>query len=278
MRGGQRSDPHGTVECRSTHGAAGAVADTRDRAAHRPVAQHGQEVPEVRGGGAGVRDAGAREQAGPLCREAGGLAQDGGRQGPQAAPHAQAPARRSGRARLQRLLQPGGGVRPRMAGGAPARGADGGAWHLRAAAVPAGRGVPVRLERGPRDHRRRTDQAAGRPREAVAQPCLSAPCLSAAKPRDAVRCPLAWLARVRWRAGVRDLRQHAHGGGPGGPRQAATDQRPVHGHDQPLRVRADLLQSGVRLGRALERHWSERQGERARSRKGCRMPGRGCGS
>jgi transcriptional regulator with XRE-family HTH domain len=38
-------------------------------------------------------------------------------------------------------------------GRAPARGADGGSGHLRAAGVPAGRGVPVRLERGFRDRR-----------------------------------------------------------------------------------------------------------------------------
>ena len=58
---------------------------------------------------------------------------------------------------------------------------------FRAAGVHAGRGVPVRLVGRLGDHRRRADQIAGRPLQALLQPRLHAPGLPAADPRDAVR-------------------------------------------------------------------------------------------
>ena len=79
-----------------------------------------------------------------------------------------------------------------------------------------GRGLPVRLERGLGDGcRRRTYEAAGRPHQAVAQPGVPAPGLSAADARDAVRCPLARVPGLRRRPGAGHLRQHEDRGGPG---------------------------------------------------------------
>ena len=60
---------------------------------------------------------------------------------------------------------------------------------VRSAGVFIGRGVPVRLVGRLGDHRRRADQIAGRSRQALLQPRLHSPGLSAADPRDAVRRP-----------------------------------------------------------------------------------------
>ena len=54
---------------------------------------------------------------------------------------------------------------------------------------------------------------------------------------------------IRWINGP----TNAHGGGPGRARQAASGQRPVHGDDQPLRVRADLLSPNEATMRQLHK-------------------------
>ena len=90
--------------------------------------------------------------------------------------------------RLSRLLRPGRCLRAGVAGRPAARAADHGARHVRAPGLSAGRGLPVRLERG-----------LGRCWAASAPSCRwrtsscrtagrSRPRLSAPDPRDAVRC------------------------------------------------------------------------------------------
>ena len=110
---------------------------------------------------------------------------------------------------LRRLLRPCGGVRPRLEGRAAARAADQRPRHLCASGLSARRSLPVRLERGLGDHRRRADQAAGGALQAVAQPGLHRPGLSAADPRDAVRRARPCVPGARRRAAARHLRQHA---------------------------------------------------------------------
>ena len=70
---------------------------------------------------------------------------------------------------------------------------------VRAAALRAGRGVPVRLERRRPGGRRHLLPAAGGAHEAVRQPRVLAGGLSEPGPRDAVRCPHAQRSR-RWAA------------------------------------------------------------------------------
>ena len=55
------------------------------------------------------------------------------------------------------------------------------------------------------------------------------------------------------RAAARHLRQYAHGGRQGRPRQGAPGQRALLGDGQPLPVRGRVLQPGVRLGERADR-------------------------
>ena len=71
------------------------------------------------------------------------------------------------------------------------------------------------------------------------------------------------------RAAARHLRQYAHCGRQGRPRQEPPGQRAVRSHGQPLPVRSRVLQSGVRLGEGADRE------ERSRTRaigSGSRCP------
>src|SRR3954464_9345371 len=113
--------------------------------------------------------------------------------------------------------------------------------------VRAWRCVPVRLERGLGDDRRRARQAASRPRQAVPQPRLRDARLPAANPGDAVRRSQPRLRAVGWRATARHLRQHEHCSRSDRPRQAARGQQPVCGDGEPLFVRDRVLQSRCRL-------------------------------
>ena len=218
-------------------------------------------------GRAEVQGAGAAEQARSVCRQAVGLAEDGGRQVPQAAADAEAAPCRSGRASATT------GSYGRVAAFAREWRADRqreqqttGRGTFVPLAFQPGRGVPVRLERGLGGHRRGAHEAAGRAHQARAQPGLPAPGLSAADPRDAVRCSLARVPRLRRRAAARHLRQHEDGGRPGRPRQGAAGQRPLPGHGQPL--------SSSSPSSAIRRQ----AGRRGRSRRTCRMPATGSGS
>jgi transposase len=137
---------------------------------------------------------------GPFAEKLSAWLKIGSRQVAQAAPDAEAASCRSGGSRLHRFLQSGRRLCPVLAHGSPAGAADDGARHLRPPGLSRRRGVPVRLERGLCGPRR-AHQAADRPYQAVAQPGLPAPRLSAPNPRDAVRCSLAWVSRFRRRAG-----------------------------------------------------------------------------
>ena len=74
------------------------------------------------------------------------------------------------------------------------------------------------------------------PHQTVAQPSIPGAGLSVANTRDAVRCPLARLPRVRWHSRARDLRQHEDGGRPCWAWQAARCQRRLQSDGQPLRL------------------------------------------
>jgi hypothetical protein len=118
-------------------------------------------------------------------------------------------------------------------------------------------GVPVRLERGLGDHRRRAHQAAGgafklsysRAFFVRAYPLQTHEMLFDAH-NHAFR---VWAA-----CRARHLRQHAHGGRQGRPRQGADRSMPASGHGQPLSLRGRVLQSGSGLGEGTGRE--ERSG------------------
>ena len=86
---------------------------------------------------------------------------------------------------------------------------------------------------------------------------------SLANARGVVRRSQPRLSRTGWHAAARHLRQHAHRRGADRPEPRAAGQHPLPGHGEPLPVRAGVLQSGLGMGRALERHWSGRQGKRS---------------
>ena len=180
LRGGRRSDRHGVIERHPTLAISGPFLDPGDLAAHGAVEEHGAQIPALGQRRAEVQRARPAEQARPLRRQAVADAAAGGGEVAQAEADGQAVARRSGRARLRRLLQSRGGLRPRVEGGAASGAADLRSRRLRAAGVPAGRGVPVRLVGGLGDHRRRADQVAGRALQALLQPRLHSARLSAA--------------------------------------------------------------------------------------------------
>ncbi len=114
-------------------------------------------------------------------------------------------------------------------------------WRVRAARLPPRRGVPVRPERGPGDHRRQAGQVAGGAHQAGAQPGLRDPGLPAANPRDAVRRLGRGVPRAGWRAAPRHLRQDADRREPNWHGQGAAGRRALCGHGEPLPVRGDVL-------------------------------------
>ena len=112
--------------------------------------------------------------------------------------------------------------------------------HLRSPGIPAWRGLSVRLERGLRGYWRRAGEAAGSAFQAVLQPRLSRPGLSAADARDAVRRAFPCVPGARRRAAARHLRQHAHGGRSGRHRQKARDQHALCRHGLALLFDTDF--------------------------------------
>ena len=89
------------------------------------------------------------------------------------------------------LTVPTAGLPPLRAveGRSATRAADQRARHLRAAGLCAGRSLPVRLERGVGDHRRRAHQAAGGAYQAVAQPGVHRAGLSCSRPTRCCSMP-----------------------------------------------------------------------------------------
>ena len=154
----------------------------REISAAGAVEEHGPQVPALRHRRTEVQRRRPREQAGSPRRQAVADAASGDREVAQAEADDQATARRPSRPRLRRLLQSGGGVRPRLEGRSAARATDLRPRRFRAADVHGGRGVPVRLVGRLGDHRRRADQVAGRSLQALLQPRLHSPRLSAADP------------------------------------------------------------------------------------------------
>src|SRR5580658_5979987 len=146
-----------------------------------------------------------------------------------------------------------GGLRSRLEGRSATGTEDVRPRRVRAAGVFAGRGVPVRLVGRLGDHRRRADQIAGRSLQALLQPRLHSPGLSAADRRDAVRRPQPRLPRLGGRAAAGHLRQYANCRRQGRPRKRAPSQRALLSHGQPLPVRGGVLQSGFRLGEGADR-------------------------
>ena len=153
------------------------------------------------------------------------------------------------------MTAPMAGSRPSCVHGRPSASAsaDQRPRHIRAAGLSAGRGLPVRLERGLGGSGRRAHQAAGGAYQAVAQPGVHRAGLFAADPRDAVRCADPGVPGLGRRAAARDLRQYEDRGRSDRVGQGAAGQCPVRGDGQPLPVRARVLQSGLGLGEGTGR-------------------------
>ena len=112
----------------------------------------------------------------------------------------------------------------------------------------ARRSIPVRLERGLRLAGRQRDEASGGPHQAVAQPGLPG--------RAYLLQTHEMLFDAHWH-GVPGLRRRPRRGiydnmktavDRVGTRQGPTGQRPLPRHDQPLCIRAGVLQSRLRVG------------------------------
>lgn len=75
-RGSQRSDRHGIIQCDPKPGTTGPALDPGNIPVDRTVMKHGPLVRQSRDRGAPVADSRTSEQAGSLCGQAGGLAND----------------------------------------------------------------------------------------------------------------------------------------------------------------------------------------------------------
>ena len=186
---GQWSDQHGVIERHQALAASGSFFDPGDIAAHGPLEEHGPEVSAVGRGRTPVQRGGSTEQARSLRRQAVAYVASGGWQVAQAEANHQATACGSEGARLRWVLQSRGGLCPGLEGRPASRAADHRPWRVRSTGLPAGRSVPVRLVGRLGGDCRRANEAAGRALQALLQPRVHRPGLSAADPRDAVRRP-----------------------------------------------------------------------------------------
>lgn len=112
MSKGCRSDQRGDIEFDKAMAFPGRGIDPGDRAAHGTGAQHHQKISLQCGGIAALSEATQPEQAACVCGQPGGLAQDGGKQGAQAAAQPQANPCGPGAVGVYRILWPGGSICP----------------------------------------------------------------------------------------------------------------------------------------------------------------------
>ncbi len=182
LSGGRRSDRHGVIERHTTLALSRSFLDPRDISTHWAVEEHGPQVPAFGQRRTEVCRPRSAEQVRPLRRQAVAYAAAGSGEVAQAEADGQAIARRSGCPRLRRFLQSRGGLRSRLEGRSATGTEDVRPRRVRAAGVFGGRSVPVRLVGRLGGHRRRADQIAGRSLQALLQPRLHSPGLSAADP------------------------------------------------------------------------------------------------